>query len=293
VAAEFATQSPVITHDPDALADTDPWQVVRSARNIDRPTTLDHTAAIFDSFIELHGDRVEGDCSAIVAGLAQLGSQSLAVIGHQKGHNARELTDRNFGMPRPEGYRKSLRIMQLAASLGLPIVTFVDTPGAYPGIDAEQRGQASAIANNVLEMSGLPVPVVAVVTGEGGSGGALALAVADQVLITENGFYSVISPEGCSAILWNSAKEAPRAARALRITAPELLRLGVADGVVPEPAGGSHDDPAAASALLRAALVEALEPLLSRSPEDLIKARRERFRAFGEPPHPGTSVEGT
>jgi acyl-CoA carboxylase subunit beta len=281
-AAELAAQGPAIARDPEALPEVDPWQVVQRARHIGRPTTLEHTDRIFDSFIELHGDRIQGDCAAIVAGLAQLDGHPLVVVGHQKGHNARELAARNFGMPRPEGYRKALRVMRLAASLGLPVVTFVDTPGAYPGTDAEKGGQASAIAGSVLEMSGLPVPVVTVVTGEGGSGGALALAVADQVLITENGFYSVISPEGCSAILWNDAADAPRAARALRVTAPELLRLGVADGVVPEPPGGSHDDPAAASALLRAALLEALGPLLHRNPADLIRDRRRRFRAFGE-----------
>lgn len=264
------------------LTARDPWETVKLARHVDRPTTLDYLSRIFDSFVELHGDRVHGDCPAIIAGLALLEGHAVAVVGHQKGHTTRELVERNFGMPRPEGYRKALRVMELAERLGLPVVTLVDTPGAYPGLDAEERGQAVAVARNILRMSTLRTPVVSVVTGEGGSGGALGLAVADQVLILENGYYSVISPEGCSSILWGSAESAPEAARALRITAPELLRLGVVDGVVPEPDGGAHTDHAAAADLLRRALLQTVPALRARRTEELVERRRRRFRRFGQ-----------
>jgi acetyl-CoA carboxylase carboxyl transferase alpha subunit/acetyl-CoA carboxylase carboxyl transferase beta subunit len=271
----------VIERDPDALAGRDPWEVVQLARNIERPTTLDYLARTFDSFIELHGDRVQGDCSAIVAGFAELGGQPLVVIGHQKGHSTRELVAHNFGMPRPQGYRKALRVMKLAARLGLPIVTLVDTPGAYPGVDAEESGQALAIAQNILEMSSLRTPIVSVVTGEGGSGGALALAVADTVLMLENTTYSVITPEGCSSILWNTAAQAAKAARALRIVAPDLLRFGIVDGVVLEPPGGAHSDIAGTAERLRGALLEALPPLRRTPTDELVEDRRNRFRRFG------------
>jgi acetyl-CoA carboxylase carboxyl transferase subunit beta len=242
---------------------------------------VDYLGLAFDGFVELHGDRLHGDCSAVVAGFARLGEQWFGVVGHQKGHTTAELVSRNFGLARPEGYRKGLRVMKLAAKLGLPVLTLVDTQGAYPGLDAEERGQAAAIAQNLLEMSGLPTPVVSVVTGEGGSGGALAFAVADRVLMLENAVYSVISPEGCSSILWHTAEAAPEAARALRITARELLRLGIVDGVVPEPPGGAQRDPVAAADALRSAVQEVLPELLRTRPHDLVEARRQRFRQYG------------
>ncbi|WP_018681542.1 acetyl-CoA carboxylase carboxyl transferase subunit [Actinokineospora enzanensis] len=267
--------------DPGDLAPLDPWDVVAAARDTGRPTTLDHIAGLVDGFVELHGDRARADCPAVVAGFGLLDGTPVAVIGHQKGHHTKELLARNFGMPRPEGYRKALRVMRLAARLGVPIVTLVDTPGAYPGKDAEEGGQSLAIAENVLAMFELPVPVVTVVTGEGGSGGALALAVGDLVLMFERATYSVISPEGCSSILWGTAESAAEAARALRITARELLGMSVVDGVIPEPDGGAAADPAAATANLGAALRAGLAELSAMDPDDLVRARRARFRAFG------------
>ncbi|GAB3159624.1 hypothetical protein GCM10027290_64750 [Micromonospora sonneratiae] len=277
---------PVLIRDPDRIPERDAWQGVQSARDTDRPTTLDYLFTAFDEFSELHGDRLGGDCPAIVAGLARLGEQHVAVIGHQKGHHTKDLLARNFGMPAPAGYRKAQRVMRLAVRLGLPVVTLIDTPGAYPGIEAEKHGQAAAIADSILTMTGLATPVVAVVTGEGGSGGALALAVADRVLMLQNAVYSVISPEGCAAILWNDPTATPRAARALRVTAPELLRLGVADAVVPEPPTGAHRDPIAAAELLRSALVEALTPLLAVPSDTLVRQRRQRFRRYGASTRP-------
>ncbi len=272
---------PVLVRDPARLVARDAWDVLRLARDTGRPTTLDYLGLAFDEFVELHGDRLHGDCAAVVAGFARLGERWLGLVGHQKGHSTAELVTRNFGLARPEGYRKGLRVMQLAARLGLPIVTLVDTQGAYPGVDAEERGQALAVAQNILQMSGLPTPVVAVVTGEGGSGGALAFAVADRVLMLENAVYSVISPEGCSSILWHTAEAAPEAARALRITAAELLRQGVADGVVPEPAGGAQSDPMAAADALRRAVEEVLPELRRLPTDELVDARRRRFRRYG------------
>ncbi|GAA5193998.1 hypothetical protein GCM10023322_57300 [Rugosimonospora acidiphila] len=245
--------------------------VVRAARHPDRPTTLDYLATDFDGFVELHGDRFSADCPAIVAGLARLDGIHLAVIGHQKGHRTAELLDRNFGMASPAGYRKAVRVMRLAARLGLPLVTIIDTPGASPGIQAEEQGQAAAIAESMSTMADLPVPVVAVITGEGGSGGALALAVADRVLMLHDAVYSVISPEGCAAILWNDPAAAPRAADALGLTAPELLRMRVIDGIVDEPAGAGG---------LRDTLTRTLAPLLDVPGQELVRRRRERFRRF-------------
>jgi len=233
--------------DPDQLNATDPWDVVQLARHIDRPRMLDIVSLALDEFHELRGDRLFGEDRAIIGGLGRLGELPIMVIGQQKGHATSELVEHNFGMPEPEGYRKGMRLMRYAARCGLPLVTIVDTPGAYPGIGAEERGQSVAIAESILLMSRLPIPTVTVVTGEGGSGGALALATADRVLMMENAYYSVISPEGCSTILFKDASAAPRAAKALRITSPELLRLGVMDAVVPEPAGGAQTDPNAAS----------------------------------------------
>ena len=259
----------------------DPWETVRTARHPGRPTTLDYLETAFDGFVELHGDRMSADCPAVVGGVARLDGRPVMVIGHQKGHTTAELVARNFGMASPAGHRKALRLMRLAARLRLPVVTLVDTPGADPGVAAEQQGQAAAIAENILALSVLPTPVVAVVTGEGGSGGALALAVADRVLMLEHAVYSVISPEGCAAILWPDSAAAPQAARALRLTGADLCRLGVVDELVPEPYPAAHGDPAGAADLLRRAVAANLAPLLTVPPATLVRRRRQRFRRFG------------
>ncbi|WP_422740153.1 acetyl-CoA carboxylase carboxyltransferase subunit alpha [Micromonospora sp. WMMD729] len=259
----------------------DAWDTVRTARHPGRPTTLDYLDSVFDGFVELHGDRLGGDCPAIVGGIARLAGRHVMVIGHQKGHTTADLVARNFGMASPAGHRKALRLMRLAARLGLPVVTLVDTPGADPGISAEEQGQAAAIAENILTLTVLPTPVVTVITGEGGSGGALALGVADRVLMLQHAVYSVISPEGCAAILWPDRSAAPQAARALRLTAPDLRRLGVVDEIVPEPATAAHDDPAETARRLRAALLANLLPLLDVPPAMLVRLRRQRFRRFG------------
>jgi len=259
----------------------DAWATVRRARHPGRPTTLDYLETAFDGFVELHGDRLAADCPAVVGGVARLDGRPVMVIGHQKGHTTAELVAHNFGMASPAGHRKALRLMRLAARLGLPVVTLVDTPGADPGVSAEQQGQAAAIAENILALSTLPTPVVAVVTGEGGSGGALALAVADRVLMLENAVYSVISPEGCAAILWPDSSAAPQAARALRLTAADLCRLGVVDEVVPEPRAAAHDDPAGAAELLARAVAANLAPLLDVPAATLVRRRRHRFRRYG------------
>lgn len=278
-----ATDGKAPLSDPDELTVRDPWEVVQLARHIDRPRMLDLVSLALDEFHELRGDRVFREDRAIIAGLGRIGDMAIMVIGQQKGHATSELVEHNFGMPEPEGYRKAMRLMRYAARFGLPLVTLVDTPGAYPGIGAEERGQSVAIAEAILLMSRLRIPTVAVVTGEGGSGGALALATADRVLMMENAYYSVISPEGCSTILFKDASAAPRAARALRITSPELLRLGVMDAVVPEPDGGAQTDPTAAGANLRAALVASLNELLALDTDQLLTQRYDRFRKFGAP----------
>ncbi|MGV9664284.1 acetyl-CoA carboxylase, carboxyltransferase subunit beta [Nocardia niigatensis] len=280
-ARPYANDAEAVFTDPAALAPADPWERVRAARRLGRPTTFDHIAGAFEEFVELHGDRLAADCPAMVAGLARLDGVPVAVIGTQKGHTAAELAAHNFGMPTPPGYRKAARVLRLASKLGLPVVTLIDTAGAYPGITAEEQGQAVAIAENLKLLAGLPVPVVAVITGEGGSGGALALAVADRVLICENAVYSVISPEGCASILWQDAAAAPRAAQALRVDAAALLELGIADAVIPEPEGGADRQPAAATALLRRALRQAVHELRAWSASDLRAHRHARFRAFG------------
>ncbi|HEX4833026.1 MAG TPA: acetyl-CoA carboxylase carboxyltransferase subunit alpha/beta [Trebonia sp.] len=272
--------SPIIT-DPALLPAANPWDVVSAARNAGRPTTLDYLGGAFTGFVELHGDRVGSDCPAIVAGFALLDGQPVAVIGHQKGHSTEELVARNFGMPMPAGYRKALRVMRLAAALRVPIATIVDTPGAYPGADAEAGGQAAAIAGSILGMFDLRTPVVAVVTGEGGSGGALALMVADRVLMLERSTYSVISPEGCSAILWGSAEAAPDAAGALRITARDLLAMGLVDGVVPEPAGGATADSRATIEAFGRAVAATVAELGGIDGAGLVAMRRQRFRDIG------------
>jgi acetyl-CoA carboxylase carboxyl transferase subunit beta len=272
-----------VIRDPDRLPPRDPWEVVKLARDNRRPTTLEHAALLLDGFHELHGDRLAGDCPAIVGGIGRLAGTPVMLVGHQKGHTTRELVDRNFGMASPAGYRKAARLMRLAEKLRIPIVSLIDTPGAAPGVDAEDQGQAYAIAENLRLMSTLAVPVVAVVTGEGGSGGALALAMANRVLVSANGFYSVISPEGCAAILWRGADAAAQAAGQLRLAAGDLLRLGIVDGVVPEPDGGAQADPLQAQELLRGALVSTLAELAGVPAQALVAQRRRRFRRFGQP----------
>jgi acetyl-CoA carboxylase carboxyl transferase subunit alpha len=257
------------------------WQKTLVARHPDRPYTLDYVERLTEDWVELHGDRAFADDAAIVAGLARFRGRSVVILGQQKGRGTKERIARNFGQPRPEGYRKALRIMQLAERFGLPILTFIDTAGAYPGLDAEERGQAEAIARNLLEMAGLKVPIIVTVTGEGGSGGALALGVGDRVLFLEYGIYSVISPEGCAAILWKDQEKKGQAAEAMRITAPDLLQIGVVDEVVPEPLGGAHTDPAAAAAAVGDAVERALAEVSGWSVEKLLERRYVRFRTLG------------
>ncbi|MBZ0103509.1 MAG: acetyl-CoA carboxylase carboxyltransferase subunit alpha [Thermoanaerobaculia bacterium] len=257
------------------------WQKTLVARNSERPYTLDYVEALTEDWIELHGDRAFADDAAIVAGLARFRGRSVAVIGHQKGRGTKERIARNFGQPRPEGYRKALRILRLAERFGLPVLTFIDTPGAYPGIDAEERGQAEAIARNLIEMSGLRVPIVVTVTGEGGSGGALALGVGDRVLILEYGVYSVISPEGCAAILWKDQEKKAQAAEAMKVTALDLIELGVVDEIVPEPPGGAHTDPREAARLVGDAIERVLVELEKLPIDRLLAERYARFRSLG------------
>ncbi|MEU0564229.1 acetyl-CoA carboxylase carboxyltransferase subunit alpha [Nonomuraea sp. NPDC005983] len=272
--------SPYVGYEP---PEREPWDVVRLARETGRPTTADYAGLILDDFLRLHGDRTFGDSPSIVAGIGRLDGIPLMLIGHQKGHTTRDRVAANFGMPEPEGYRMAARLMRLADKLGLPVLTLVDTPGAYPGLTAEERGQALAIAESQRLMAQLRVPVVTVVTGEGGSGGALALAVANRVLISANAWYSVITPEGCASILWKSAAEAARAAAALKVEARELLNLGIVDAIVEEPPDGAHTDPAKAASLLGTAVRAALADLLPLPALDLIRQRRTRFRRFGLP----------
>jgi acetyl-CoA carboxylase carboxyl transferase subunit alpha len=259
-----------------------PWQRAQIARHQNRPYTLDIIGMLFTDFTELHGDRNFGDDKALVTGLARFHGHPVAVIGHQKGRDTKQRVQRNFGQPKPEGYRKALRVMLLAAKFGRPIFTFIDTPGAYPGIDAEERGQAEAIARNLREMSRLPVPIIVTVTGEGGSGGALAIAIGDRVNIFENSFYSVISPEGCAAIMWRDSSKAETAAIALKITAADLKELGIIDEIVSEPEGGAHTDPEAASRLLDEVLDRQLVMLSQQPQKELLDARYEKFRKMGQ-----------
>lgn len=262
-------------------ARADAWRRVQLARHPKRPHALDYIERIFTDFREIHGDRLYGDDAAIVCGGAFLNGRPLMVVGEQKGRDTKQKLYRNFGMPKPEGYRKALRVMQMASKFGRPIVTLMDTPGAYPGIDAEERGQAEAIARNLREMARLSVPVISVCIGEGGSGGALALGVGNRVLMFENAIYSVISPESCAAIIWRDSTKAELAAAALRLTAEELLKLGLVDTVVPEPPGGAHEDADGAAKLLSAGLVEALNSLSSLSPAQLVDQRYAKFRQMG------------
>jgi len=258
-----------------------PMQRVSVARHPRRPYTLDYLGTIFTDFVELHGDRLYRDDLAIVGGWARLGGTSVMVMGHQKGRDTRENLKRNFGMPHPEGYRKALRLMKLAARFHAPVITLIDTPGAYPGLGAEERGQSEALATNILEMAMLPTPIVACVIGEGGSGGALALGVADRVLMFENSVYSVISPEGCAAILWKDASQRERAAEALKLTAEDLLQFKVIDEIIPEPLGGAHQDPDAAGEALRDALIKHVTELRKVRAEKLVRRRAEKYAGMG------------
>jgi acetyl-CoA carboxylase carboxyl transferase subunit alpha len=258
-----------------------PWQVYQVARHPQRPQTLDYCSEVFTEFQELHGDRHFADDAAIVGGLARFNGQACMVIGHQRGGDAKERTLRNFGMPRPEGYRKALRLMKLAEKFGLPVFTFIDTMGAYPGIGAEERGQSEAIGRNILEMAQLEVPIIATVIGEGGSGGALAIGVADQVLMLQFAAYSVISPEGCASILWKSSERASDAAEALGITAHRLKALGLIDKIVNEPVGGAHRDPKQMASNLKRALSDALRQVSDLKTRELLDRRYERVQAYG------------
>jgi acetyl-CoA carboxylase carboxyl transferase subunit alpha len=257
------------------------WRSVELARHQDRPYTLDYVERLLEDWVELHGDRGRADDAAIVAGLGRFHGRTIVVIGHQKGRDVKERTKRNFGMAYPEGYRKAIRVMKLADRFKFPLLTLVDTPGAYPGVAAEQHGQGGAIAASQATMLRLGIPIVSVVIGEGGSGGAIAIAVGDRVLMSENAIYSVISPEGCAAILWRDASEARKAAAAFKPDAVHCLELGVIDGIVPEPAGGAHSDPDEAARLLDAAVQEALEELEAVSVDELTRRRRARLRSLG------------
>ncbi len=257
------------------------WQKVQLSRHPDRPYFLDYVERIFDDVVELHGDRAYADDAAIVAGFATFEGRSVAVIGHQKGRTTKEKVRRNFGMAHPEGYRKAMRVMELAGRFGRPVLTFIDTPGAYPGIGAEERGQSEAIGASIALMSGLRSPILATVIGEGGSGGALALGVANRVLMLEFATYSVITPEGCASILWRDGALAPKAAEQLKLLAPDALRLGVVDGVIDEPRGGAHREPDEAAAALKDAIRRELTELERMSPDELIADRYAKFRAIG------------
>jgi acetyl-CoA carboxylase carboxyl transferase subunit alpha len=259
-----------------------PWLRVQIARHPQRPHTLDYVKYLFQDFTEIHGDRGFGDDPALVTGFARYHGKHVAVVGHQKGHDTQQKLARNFGMPKPEGYRKALRAMTLAAKFRRPIFCFVDTPGAYPGIDSEERGQAEAIARNLREMVRLPVPILVTVTGEGGSGGALAIAVGDRIFMLENSVYSVISPEGCASITWRDAAQAEVAANALKMTAQDLLQLGIIDAIVPEPPGGAHIDHAVMAETLDGALRPALEELERIPPDQLMEQRYQKFRTMGQ-----------
>ncbi len=259
-----------------------PWQRAQIARHPQRPYTLDFVGLLFTDFVELHGDRGYGDDKAIIAGMGKFHGRPVAVIGHQKGRDTKQRLARNFGQPKPEGYRKALRVMKLAAKYGRPIFTFIDTQGAYPGLDAEERGQAEAIALNLREMARLPVPIIVTVTGEGGSGGALAIAVGDRVNILENSIYSVISPEGCAAIMWRDSSKAETAAVALKITATDLKEMGIVDEIVPEPEAGAHTDYEAAARLLDIVLDRQLVMLTNEPVKDLLEARYKKFRNMGQ-----------
>jgi acetyl-CoA carboxylase carboxyl transferase subunit alpha len=266
----------------DTYANLTAWQKVQIARHPQRPYTLDYINMIMSDFIELHGDRCFSDDKAMVCGLAKLDNQKIAVLGHQKGKDTKENLKRNFGCAHPEGYRKALRIMQLAEEFNLPVVIFIDTPGAYPGIGAEERGQSQAIALNLREMIKIAVPIIAIVIGEGGSGGALGIGVADRVCVLENSYYSVISPEGCAAILWKDGSKAPEAAEVLKMTAPDLLKMGLIDEIVPEPLGGAHRDPQKTAQNAKEIILKYLKELKSKDKDSLLKSRYKKYRGIGE-----------
>jgi len=262
-------------------ANLTPWQILQIARHPRRPVLQDYIGLIFDEFVELHGDRCFADDRALIGGFARTGSHRMMLIGHNKGHNTPENVERNFGMARPEGYRKALRLMKLAETFSLPVVSFIDTPGAYPGMDAEKRGQAEAIARNLTEMAQIEIPIVVVVTGEGGSGGAIGIGAGDVILMLSFSVYSVISPEGCASILWRDAKFAPEAAAALKITAPSLLELGLIQDIVPEPLGGAHRNPGETAAGIRKALLDHLDGLRHQPPRKLLKRRFDMYARMG------------
>ncbi len=287
VASDLSDEIKTLNAKSDALlkdiyANLTPWQVSKVARHPQRPYTMDYVNALFTDFQELHGDRAFADDQSIIGGLARFNGQSCMVIGHQKGRDTKERAMRNFGMSKPEGYRKALRLMKLAEKFGLPVFTFVDTPGAYPGIDAEERGQSEAIGHNLFAMAQLAVPIVATIIGEGGSGGALAIAVGDRLLMLQHSTYSVISPEGCASILWKSAARANDAAEALGLTAQKLKSLGLADKIVAEPIGGAHRDPALMFKHLGKALQDCLADLQALKVKELLAQRHERLMAYGK-----------
>ena len=259
-----------------------PWQVTQLARHPGRPFTLDYIPILMDNFVELHGDRMFGDDHAIVAGLGNIDGRRIAVIGHQKGRDTTEKLYRNFGMPRPEGYRKAQRVMRIAERFGLPILTLIDTPGAYPGVDAEERGQSQAIASSMSVMSGLKVPIVSVIIGEGGSGGALAIGICDRLLMLEYSTYSVISPEGCASILWKSADKAEEAAQALKLTSKDLTEKGVVDEIIMEPNGGAHRNPDEMASALRAGVIRHIDKLEALPIEHILEARYRRLMSYGQ-----------
>lgn len=266
----------------DIHANLSPWQRVQISRHLARPYMLDYVKYICDEFVELHGDRHIGDDNAMPAGFATIGGQRVAIIGHQKGRDTKENLLRNFGSAHPEGYRKALRLMRMAEKFNLPILTLIDTPGAFPGIGAEERNIAEAIAFNLREMMTLRTPIIAVVIGEGGSGGALGIGIADKVLMMENAYYSVISPEGCAAILWKDRKYASDAASALKLSAQDLSKLGIIDGVIPEPLGGAHHDPATAANSLKNAVLAAINEISHLTAAQLLEARYQKFRTLGQ-----------
>ncbi|WP_180538842.1 acetyl-CoA carboxylase carboxyltransferase subunit alpha [Nevskia soli] len=269
------------TPTPSPAAISPAWERVQRARHPKRPHAQDYIERLLTGFQELHGDRLFGDDAAIIGGMGFFEGEPVMIVAEQKGRDTKQKLHRNFGMPKPEGYRKAIRLMELAAKFRRPVITLMDTPGAYPGIDAEERGQAEAIARNLREMSRLQVPVIAVCIGEGGSGGALALGVANKVYMFENAVYSVISPESCAAIIWRDSTKAELAATALRLTAEDLLKLGLIDGIIPEPTGGAHEDYDGSAAALRASLKQSLKDLASFTPAQLVKQRYDKFRQMG------------
>jgi acetyl-CoA carboxylase carboxyl transferase subunit alpha len=265
----------------DTYSNLSPWQKVQLARHPQRPYTLDYVSMLMTDFLELHGDRLFGDDLALVCGFCKLDKKKILVIGHQKGRDTKENLKRNFGCAHPEGYRKALRLMHLAEEFNLPILVFIDTPGAYPGIGAEERGQSQAIATNLMEMARIATPIISIVIGEGGSGGALGVGVADRVMVLENSYYSVISPEGCAAILWKDGLKAPQAAEVLKLTGPDLLKMGIIDEVIPEPLGGAHRDPAKQAQNIKETVLRNFKILETLDKEELLKLRYKKFRSMG------------